>query len=168
VGICVPARRRRGAGGRWWRREAVASPAGVSCLEVEVDGIYGLASDDLCVCVAFQGEQGPTQVGWSASHPADDPDWERDPVTVSDPLRRGLRTALQPTITLQGTGALARVLNGLLQTPGGVQRLPGRPAAPGDHRPDRARRPGEAAVPGGSGGPHDAPTDGPLDPGSEG
>src|SRR6266567_1892894 len=32
------------------RGEAVASPAGVSCLEVEVDGLYGLASDDLCVC----------------------------------------------------------------------------------------------------------------------
>ena len=34
------------------RGEAVASPAGVSCLEVEVDGLYGLASDDLCVCVS--------------------------------------------------------------------------------------------------------------------
>ena len=33
---------------------------------------------------------------------------------VSDPLRRGLRTALQPTITLLSTGALVAVLNGLL------------------------------------------------------
>jgi hypothetical protein len=33
---------------------------------------------------------------------------------VSDPLRRGLRTALQLTITLLSTGALATVLNGLL------------------------------------------------------
>jgi hypothetical protein len=55
---------------------------------------------------------------------------------VSDPLRRGLRTALQLTITLLSTGALVRVLkNGLLQILGGVQRLLGRPAALGDHRP---------------------------------
>jgi hypothetical protein len=54
------------------RGEAVASPAGVSCLEVEVDGLYGLASDDLCVCVAFQRERGPTQRVWSAAHLADD------------------------------------------------------------------------------------------------
>jgi hypothetical protein len=33
---------------------------------------------------------------------------------VSDPLRRGLRTALQLTITLLSTGALVTVLNGLL------------------------------------------------------
>ena len=33
---------------------------------------------------------------------------------VSDPLRRGLRTALQLTITLLSTGALVAVLNGLL------------------------------------------------------
>jgi hypothetical protein len=42
---------------------------------------------------------------------------------VSDPLRRGLRTALQLTITLLSTGALVTVLNGLLHIPGGVQRL---------------------------------------------
>ena len=33
---------------------------------------------------------------------------------VSDPLRRGLRTALQLTITLLSTGALVTVLDGLL------------------------------------------------------
>lgn len=33
---------------------------------------------------------------------------------VSDPLPRGLRTALQLTITLLSTGALVTVLNGLL------------------------------------------------------
>lgn len=33
---------------------------------------------------------------------------------VSDPLWRGLRTALQLTITLLSTGALVTVLNGLL------------------------------------------------------
>lgn len=44
---------------------------------------------------------------------------------VSDPLRRELRTALQLTITLLSTGALVTVLNGLLHTPGGVQRLLG-------------------------------------------
>ena len=69
---------------------------------------------------------------------------------VSGPLRRGLRTALQlTTITLLSTGALVTVLkNGLLQTPGGVQRLLGRPAALRDHRPERARRPGKEVVPG--------------------
>src|SRR6266511_2993252 len=66
------------------------------------------------------------------------------------PLLRGLRTALQlTTITLLSTGALVTVLkNGLLQTPGGVQRLLGRPAALRDHRPERARRPGKEVVPG--------------------
>jgi hypothetical protein len=88
---------------------------------------------------------------------------------VSDPLRRGLGTALQRTITLLSTGALVRVLkSGLLQTPGGVQRLLGRPVALGDHRPERARRPGKEVVPGSTGSPQDAPTDGPLDPGTEG
>jgi len=58
----------------------------------------------------------------SASHLANDPDCERDPMKVSDPLPRGLRTALQLTITLLSTGALVTVLNGLLHTPGGVQR----------------------------------------------
>jgi hypothetical protein len=61
---------------------------------------------------------------------------------VSDPLRRGLRTALQLTITLVSTGALVTVLNGLLHTPGGVQRRLGRPAALRDYRPELARRPG--------------------------
>jgi hypothetical protein len=87
---------------------------------------------------------------------------------VSDPLRRGLRTALQLTITLLSIGALVTVLNGLLPTPGGLQRLLGRPAALGDHRPERARRPGREVVAGSTGSPHDAPTDGPLDLGSEG
>ncbi len=88
---------------------------------------------------------------------------------VSDPLRRGLGTALQRTITLLSTGPLVRVLkSGLLQTPGGVQRLLGRPVALGDHRPERARRPGKEVVPGSTGSLQDAPTDGPLDPGTEG
>ncbi len=56
----------------------------------------------------------------------------------------------------------------LLQTPGGVQRLLGRPAALRDHRPERARRPGKEVVPGSTGSLQDAPTDGPLDPGTEG
>jgi hypothetical protein len=67
---------------------------------------------------------------------------------VSDPLPRGLRTALQLTITLLSTGALVTVLNGLLHTPGGVQRRLGRPAALRDHRPELARRPGKEVVPG--------------------
>ena len=68
-----------------------------------------------CVGVAFQREKGPTPDGCSRpSHLADDPDCERDPMKVSDPLRRGLRTALQLTITLLSTGALVTVLNGLL------------------------------------------------------
>jgi hypothetical protein len=107
----------------------------------------------------------------SALHLADDPDCERDPMKVSDPLRRGLRTALQLTITLLSTAALVTVLkNGLLQTPGGGQRLLGlgRPAALGDHRPELARRPGREVVPGSTGSPQDAPTDGPVDPGTEG
>ena len=58
--------------------------------------------------------------------------------------------------------------NGLLHSPGRVQRLPGRPAALGDHRPELAGRPGKEVVPGSTGSPHDAPTDGPLDPGTEG
>jgi hypothetical protein len=87
---------------------------------------------------------------------------------VSDPLRRGLRTALQLTITLLSTGALVTVLNGLLHIPGGVQRLLGRPAALRDHRPELARRPGKEVVPGSTGSPQDAPTDGLLDPGTEG
>jgi hypothetical protein len=85
---------------------------------------------------------------------------------VSDPLPRGLRTALQ--LTLLSTGALVTVLNGLLRTPGAVQRRLGRPAALGDHRPELARRPGKEVVPGSTGSPQDAPTDGPLDPGTEG
>ena len=104
----------------------------------------------------------------SASHLANDPDCEHDPMKVSDPLRRGLRTALQLTITLLSTGALVTVLNGLLHTPGGVQRRLGRPAALRDHRPELARRPGKEVVPGSTGSPQDAPTDGPLDPGTEG
>jgi len=106
---------------------------------------------------------------WSASHLADDPDCERDPMKGSDPLRRGLRAALQRTVTLLGTGALVTVLKyGLLQTLGGVQGLLGHPGALRDHRPERARRPGKEVVPGSTGSPQDAPTDGPLDPGTEG
>ncbi len=87
----------------------------------------------------------------------------------SDPLRRGLGTALQRTITLLGTGALVTVLkNGLLQTRGGVQRLLGRPAGLGDHCPERARRSGKEVVPGCTGGPQAVPPDGPLDLGTEG
>jgi hypothetical protein len=47
----------------------------------------------------------------------------------SGPLRRGLRTALQLTVTLLGAGALVTVLNGLLHLLGGGQRLLDRPAA---------------------------------------
>jgi len=87
----------------------------------------------------------------------------------SDPLRRGLHPALQRTITLLSAGALVRVLKTASpQTLGGGQRLPGRPAALGDHRPERARRPGKEVVPGSTGSLQDAPTDGPLDPGTEG
>jgi hypothetical protein len=39
---------------------------------LRVDGIDGLASDDVCVGVAFKRGKGPTQRGWSASHLADD------------------------------------------------------------------------------------------------
>jgi hypothetical protein len=88
---------------------------------------------------------------------------------VSDPLRRGLGTALQLTITLLSAAALVTVLkNGLLLTLGGVQRLLGRSAAFCDHGRERARRPGKEVVPGSTGSPQDAPTDGPLDPGTEG
>jgi hypothetical protein len=87
---------------------------------------------------------------------------------VSDPLRRGLRIALQRTITLLSTGALVTVLNGLLHTRGGVQRRLGRPAALRDDRPELARRSGREIVPGSTGSPQDTPTDGPLDPGTEG
>jgi hypothetical protein len=88
---------------------------------------------------------------------------------VRDPLRRGLCTALQLAITLLSTGALVTVLkNGLLHTPGGGQRLLGRPAAHGDHRPELARRPGKEVVPESTGSPQDAPTDGPVNPGTEG
>jgi hypothetical protein len=66
------------------------------------------------VGVAFQREKGPTQMVSSAL--ADDPDCDCDPMKVSDPLRRGLRTALQLTLTLLSTGALVTVLNGLLHT----------------------------------------------------
>jgi hypothetical protein len=87
---------------------------------------------------------------------------------VSDPLR-GLGTALQLTITLLSTAALVTVLkNGVLHTPREVQRLLGRPAALGDHRPELARRPGKEVVPGSTGSPQGAPSDGPLDPGTEG
>ena len=86
----------------------------------------------------------------------------------SDPLRRGLGTAVQRTMTLLSAGALVGVLNGLLLTLGGVQRLLGRPAAVCDHRLQRARRPGKEVVPGSTGSLQDAPTDGPLDLGTEG
>jgi hypothetical protein len=88
---------------------------------------------------------------------------------VSDPLRRGLGIALQVTITLLSTGVRVTVLkNGLVHTPGGVERLLGRPAALCDHRPELARHPVREVVPGSTGSPHDAPTDGPLETGTEG
>ena len=87
---------------------------------------------------------------------------------VSDPLPRGLRTALQLTITLLSTGALVTVLNGLLHTPGGVQRPLGRRTALRDHRPELARRPRRRCPGGVSGVLKTPPTDGPLDPGTEG
>jgi hypothetical protein len=55
------------------RREAAASPAGVSCLEGQrVDGIDGLASDDLCCVCRFPARAGSDPRWWSASHLADD------------------------------------------------------------------------------------------------
>jgi hypothetical protein len=87
---------------------------------------------------------------------------------VSDPLWRGLGIALQVTITLLSAGARVTVLNGLVQIPGGVQRRLGRPAALCDHYPELAPRPGREVVPGSTGSPQDAPTDGPLDTGTEG
>jgi hypothetical protein len=51
---------------RWFRRDATASPDGVTCLEgrgSRVNGIYGPASGGVCVCVAFQREKGLTPDG---------------------------------------------------------------------------------------------------------
>jgi hypothetical protein len=107
-------------------------------------------------------------MGPSAAHLADGPDCERAPMKVSDQLRRGLGTALQLTITLLSAGALVTFLNGLVHTPGGVQRRLGRPAGLCDYRPELARRPGKEVVPGSTGSRQDAPIDGPLDSGSEG
>src|SRR5512133_2275434 len=160
--------RRRGAGGRWYRREAVATQMAYRAWRVEVDRIYGLASDDVCGCRLPAREGSDPRRCRRPSHLANDPDCEHDPMKVSDPLTRGLRTALRLTITLLSTGALVTVLNGLLPTPGGVQRRLGRPAALRDHRPELARRPGKEVVPESTGRPQDAPTDGPLDPGTEG
>ena len=80
---------------------------------------------------------------------------------VSDPLWRGLRPALQLTITLLSTGALVTVLNGLLHareeySAFSAVLLPFVTTAL------------EEVVPGSTGSPQDAPTDGPLDPGTEG
>ena len=95
-------------------------------------------------------------------------DCERDPMKVSDPLRRGLGTPLQVTIMLLSTGVRVTVLNGLLQILGGVQRLLGRPAALCDQHPELAPRPRRKVVPESTGSPQDALTDGPLDLGTEG
>jgi hypothetical protein len=86
---------------------------------------------------------------------------------VSDPLRRGLGIALQVTITLLSTGVRVTVLNGLVHTPGGVQRLLGRPAALCDHYLSslHAR---EGGCPGEYRESSRRPTDGPLDTGTEG
>src|SRR6266545_5567762 len=88
---------------------------------------------------------------------ADDPDCERDPMKVSDPLRRGLRTALQPTLTLLSTGALVTVLNASCIPGRSTAPSRPRPAALRDHRPELARRPGKEVVPGSTGSPQDAP-----------
>jgi hypothetical protein len=73
------ARRRRGAGGRWYRREAVASPAGVSCLEGR--GLTGSTVRPATTCVCGLPAREGSDPRWCSrpSHLADDPDCERDP-----------------------------------------------------------------------------------------
>jgi hypothetical protein len=92
---------------------------------------------------------------------------------VSDPLRRGLCPALQLTITLLSTAAVVTVLHSLLHPREQYRAcwavlLPLVATALGDHRPELARGLGKEVVPGSTGSPQDAPTDGPLDAGSEG
>jgi len=86
---------------------------------------------------------------------------------VSDPLRRGLRTALQLTITLLSTGALVTVLNGLLHAREEYSAFSAvlLPFVTTALNSLDARGGG---CPGSTGSPQDAPTDGPLDPGTEG
>jgi hypothetical protein len=86
---------------------------------------------------------------------------------VSDPLRRGLRTALQLTITLLSTGALVTVLNGLLHAREEYSAFSAvlLPFVTTALNSVDARGGG---CPGSTGSPQDAPTDGPLDPGTEG
>src|SRR6266542_2232030 len=86
------------------------------------------------------------------------------------PLRRGLRTALQlTTITLLSTGALVTVLkNGLLQTREEYSAFSAL-LLPSAHTPPSALDArGRRLSPGSTGSPQDAPTDGPLDPGTKG
>jgi hypothetical protein len=86
---------------------------------------------------------------------------------VSDPLRRGLRTALQLTIMLLSTGALVTVLNGLLHAREEYSAFSAvlLPFVTTALNSVDARGGG---CPGSTGSPQDAPTDGPLDPGTEG
>jgi hypothetical protein len=86
---------------------------------------------------------------------------------VSDPLRRGLRTALQLTIMLLSTGALVTVLNSLLHAREEYSAFSAvlLPFVTTALNLLDARGGG---CPGSTGSPQDAPTDGPLDPGTEG
>jgi hypothetical protein len=86
---------------------------------------------------------------------------------VSDPLRRGLRTALQLTIMLLSTGALVTVLNGLLHAREEYSAFSAvlLPFVTTALNSLDARGGG---CPGSTGSPQEAPTDGPLDPGTEG
>jgi hypothetical protein len=86
---------------------------------------------------------------------------------VSDPLWRGPRTALQLTITLLSTGALVTVLNGLLHAREEYSAFSAvlLPFVTTALNSLDARGGG---CPGSTGSPQDAPTDGPLDPGTEG
>jgi hypothetical protein len=84
---------------------------------------------------------------------------------VNDPLHRGLRTALQLTITLLSIGALVTVLEPACCLPREECSAFSAVLLP---LVTIALNPGKEVVPGSTGSPQDAPTDGPLDPGSEG
>ena len=86
---------------------------------------------------------------------------------VSDLLRRGLRTALQLTITLLSTGALVTVLNASC-IPREEYSAVSAVLLPFVTTALNSLDAREEVVPGSTGSPQDAPTDGPLDPGTEG
>jgi len=86
---------------------------------------------------------------------------------VSDLLRRGLRTAVQLTITLLSTGALVTVLNASC-IPREEYSAVSAVLLPFVTTALNSLDAREEVVPGSTGSPQDAPTDGPLDPGTEG